>query len=119
QNSKRKLAAIMFTDLVGYSAISNRDEKLALELLEEHRAVLRPLFAEYGGREVKTIGDAFMAEFGSALEARKCAVRIQWRLATRNVGEERGRRIAVRIGIHVGDVLVTDDDIYGDGVNIA
>src|SRR4051794_4553051 len=119
ENSKRKLAAILFTDLVGYSAISNRDERLALELLQEHRKVLRPIFSEHGGREVKTTGDGFLIEFESALDAVNCAVKIQQTLSERNRSEIHGRRIVVRIGIHVGDIVVTSDDVYGDGVNIA
>src|SRR3954466_16248366 len=100
ENSKRKLAAILFTDLVGYSAISNRDERLALELLQEHRSLLRPVFAEHGGREGKTTGDGFLIEVGSALDAVNCGVRIQEKLGERNSSETHGPRIIVRVGIH-------------------
>ena len=100
---QRRLAAIAFTDFVGYSAIAQRDDPLALELLEEHREILRPLFARFGGQEIKTIGDAFMVEFSSALDAANCAVEIQRTLAKRNHDVATGRQIEVRIGIHIGD----------------
>jgi TolB-like protein/class 3 adenylate cyclase len=118
-SSQRHLAAIMFTDFVGYSAVAQRDDPLALELLEEHRKILRPLFARFGGQEIKTIGDAFMVEFPSALEAANCAVEIQRTLAKRNHDVATDRQIEVRIGIHIGDVMHRDGDVYGDGVNIA
>src|SRR3954468_25082778 len=115
----RRLAAIMFTDMVGYSALSQRDEKLALELLEEHRRLLREIFPRFRGTEIKTIGDAFLVEFGSALEAAQCAIEIQRALAKRNTDAAADRRIALKIGIHIGDVVHRDGDVYGDGVNIA
>jgi len=116
---QRKLAAIMFTDMVGYSALAQRDDKLALELLEEHRRLLREIFPRFHGTEIKTIGDAFLVEFGSALEAAQCAIEIQRALAKRNTDVAADRRIAVKIGIHIGDVVHRDGDVYGDGVNIA
>src|SRR6478735_8383055 len=115
----RKLAAIMFTDMVGYSALSQRDDKLALDLLEEHREILRKIFPEFNGTEIKTIGDAFLVEFQSALEAAQCALEIQRALAKRNADILPDRRIEVRIGIHVGDVVHREGDVYGDGVNVA
>src|SRR6266550_5598869 len=116
---QRKLAAIMFTDMVGYSALAQRDDKLALELLEEHRRLLREIFPRFHGTEIKTIGDAFLVEFGSALEAAQCAIEIQRALAKRNADVAANRHIAVKIGIHIGDVVHRDGDVYGDGVNIA
>jgi class 3 adenylate cyclase len=94
----------MFTDMVGYSALTQRDEGLALELLEEHRRLLRGLFPKFNGREVETTGDGFLVEFGSALEAAKCAIEIQRTLATRNLAAAPDRQVQLRIGIHVGDV---------------
>jgi len=116
---QRKLAAIMFTDMVGYSALSQRDDKLALELLEEHREILRKIFPEFNGTEIKTIGDAFLVEFNSALAAAQCAIAIQRALVKRNADVPPDRRIELKIGIHIGDVEHRGGDVYGDGVNIA
>ena len=118
-DEQRKLAAIMFTDMVGYSALSQRDEKLAQELLEEHRRLLREIFPQFNGIEIKTIGDAFLVEFQSALEAAQCAMAIQRALAKRNADAPAERQIQVRIGVHIGDVVHRGGDVYGDGVNIA
>ena len=118
-NEQRKLAAIMFTDMVGYAALAQRDDKLALELLEEHRQLLREIFPRFNGTEIKTIADAFLIEFDSALEAAQCAIEIQRTLAKRNHDVPADRRIEIRIGIHIGDVVHRGGDVYGDGVNIA
>jgi adenylate cyclase len=109
----------MFTDMVGYSALSQGDDKLALQLLEEHRELLRKIFPEFNGTEIKTIGDAFLVEFQSALEAAQCAIAIQRALAKRNADAPAERQIQVRIGVHIGDVVHRGGDVYGDGVNIA
>ncbi|MFZ3357112.1 MAG: AAA family ATPase, partial [Thermoplasmata archaeon] len=116
--SNRRLAALMFTDMVGFSALTQRDEPTALRLLEEHRGILRPLFPRFGGREVKTIGDAFLVEFGSALEATECAIEMQRVLFKRNLNRPEDK-ILIRIGVHVGDVIHFEQDVYGDAVNIA
>ncbi len=118
-DEQRKLAAIMFTDMVGYSALSQRDDKLAQELLEEHRRLLREIFPQFNGIEIKTIGDAFLVEFQSALEAAQCAMAIQRALAHRDADAPADRQIQVRIGVHIGDVVHRGGDVYGDGVNIA
>jgi adenylate cyclase len=115
----RRLAAIMFTDLVGYSAMAHRDEALAIELLERHREWVRGILPRYGGREIETIGDAFLIEFGSALAAVECAVAVQERFAAYNEHAPYGRRMQLRIGIHVGDVEHAGDKVMGDGVNLA
>ena len=101
---QRKLAAIMFTDMVGYSALSQRDDKLALELLQEHREILRKIFPEFNGTEIKTIGDAFLVEFNSALEAAQCAIEIQRAFAKRNADAAASRQIELKIGIHIGEI---------------
>src|SRR5438477_2367413 len=116
---QRRLAAIMFTDMVGYTALAQRNEALALELLEEHRRILRSIFPRFNGTEIKTIGDAFLVEFQSALEAAQCALEIQRTLAKRNHDVSSDHRIESRIGIHVGDIVHREGDVYGDGVNIA
>jgi len=116
---ERKLAAIMFTDMVGYSALAQENESLSLELLEVHRQLLRPIFARHGGKEIETIGDAFFVEFNSALGAVSCAIEIQKILFERNQEVEFKRRIELRIGLHVGDVVHIGKHVHGDGVNIA
>ena len=107
----------MFTDMVGYTALSQANESLAMELLESHRSLIRPLFARHRGREVKTIGDAFLVEFDSALQATECAVDLQQALHSQEASSP--ERVLVRVGIHVGDVIHKETDVYGDAVNIA
>jgi TolB-like protein/class 3 adenylate cyclase/Flp pilus assembly protein TadD len=109
----------MFTDMVGYSALSQRNEALALELLAENQRLLRTQFPLFNGREVKTTGDGFLVEFPSALQATQCAVEIQRAVVAGNSIQPAERQIHVRIGIHVGDVVHREADMYGDGVNIA
>jgi len=109
----------MFTDIVGYTRMTQANERAALELLEEHRGVLRPIISSYGGVEVKTIGDAFLVEFKSALEAVTCGVEMQRRLGERNSALPEPRRVQIRIGIHLGDVVHASGDVYGDAVNVA
>jgi adenylate cyclase len=116
---QRRLAAIMFTDIVGYTSISQRNEASALQLLEEHRGIVRSFFTKHNGTEIKTMGDAFLVEFASALEAVRCAFDIQQSLNELNADRPLDRRILVRIGIHLGDVVHSQNDVYGDAVNIA
>src|SRR6266536_645726 len=115
----RKLAAIMFTDMVGYSALAQRNEAFALELLEEHRRLLRAIFPKHEGFEIKTIGDGFLVEFSSALAAVQCGIEIQEAITKRNSANPSQGNFQVRIGIHAGDVVRRADDMIGDGVNIA
>lgn len=116
---QRQLAAIMFTDMAGYSALTQRNEALALKLLADHQELLRSLFPRFRGHEVKTMGDAFLVEFASALDAAECAVAIQTALMERNQRVAAEERIELRIGLHVGDVVHKESDVFGDGVNIA
>lgn len=115
----RHLAAIMFTDMVGYSALAQADEPTALKVLERHNRILRPLFSRHKGREVKTVGDAFLVEFDSTLDAVECALDVQRALHDYNASSSDEWKIRIRVGIHVGDVVQTDGDILGDAVNIA
>jgi adenylate cyclase len=109
----------MFTDLVGFTELAQRNEEDALLLRKEHQALLRPLLAGRGGREVKTLGDGFLIEFPSAVESVLCAVEIQEAVARYNALPATKDRIVLRIGIHVGDVVGEGGDIVGDAVNIA
>lgn len=117
--ARRRLAAIMFTDMVGYSSRAQADEAAALALLDRHNRLLRPIFSKFHGREVKTVGDAFVVEFESALDATRCALDIQRMLHYYNLRIAEPWKIRIRIGIHVGDVVETDGDVLGDSVNIA
>ncbi len=83
----RRLSAIMFTDMVGYSALTQKNEALALDLLEEHRKIVRPFFEKHDGREIETAGDSFFVEFNSAVESTNCAIEIQTALNERNKTE--------------------------------
>src|SRR5947207_13267493 len=108
----------MCTDMVGYSGSAPCDDKVPLALLEEHRRLLREIFPRFHGTEIKTIGDAFLVEFGSALEAAQCAIEIQRTLAKRNHDVTSNRRMEHKIGIHIGDVVHHDGDVKCEGVNI-
>jgi adenylate cyclase len=117
--ASRRLAAIMFTDMVGYSAMAQEDEEAALRALALHNRTLRPFFEKFQGREVKTMGDAFLLEFGSTLDAVQCALEIQRHLRTTQLAGPGDRPIQIRIGIHAGDVIEDDGDVLGDAVNVA
>ncbi len=114
----RRLAAIMFTDLVGSTQLAQRDEKAALELVRQQESVARPILEAHRGRLVKSTGDGMLVEFGNALDAVEYAVDFQRQAFERSTGEKRPP-LRVRIGIHVGDVESEGSDILGDAVNIA
>jgi len=116
---ERRLAVIMFTDIVGFTALAQKNESQALAVLEQHRRIMRPVFTSFGGREIKTVGDAFLVEFGSARDAVLCAVEVQKRLHEWRSEYPDSGSVAVRVGIHLGDVVHSAGDIYGDAVNIA
>ena len=116
---ERRLGAIMFTDVVGYTAMSSRDENAALELLRKYRALLNSIFPKFEGRVVKTMGDGFLVEFASAVEAVNCSVNLQSEMAHFNSVLEERSWMLVRVGIHVGDVVHSEEDVLGDAVNVA
>jgi TolB-like protein/Tfp pilus assembly protein PilF len=116
---QRRLAAIMFTDVVGYTLLGQKNESLSLSLLEDQRKLIRTSLNHHNGREVKTIGDAFLIEFPSALDAIKCAYDIQRTAGELNLSLTEDRRLHLRIGIHLGDVVESEGDISGDAVNVA
>jgi len=109
----------MFTDIVGYTLLGQKNESLSLSLLEEQRRLVRETLNRHNGREVKTIGDAFLIEFASALDAVRCAYDIQGKTREHNVSLPEERRVHLRIGIHLGDVVEAEGDISGDAVNVA
>ena len=109
----------MFTDIAGYTSLTQKNEMLSLELLEEHRSILRQVFVQYNGIEIETIGDAFFVEFEGALNAIRCAIEIQKKLYDRNINQPSERKIKIRIGLHIGDVMHMGKHLHGDGVNIA
>jgi adenylate cyclase len=120
QRVERRLAAILAGDVAGYSRLMGADEEGTLSRLNAHRReFLEPKIAEHRGRIVKRTGDGILIEFGSAVDAARCAVEIQYGMIERNAPVPQDKRIELRIGIHVGDIIIEEGDIFGDGVNIA
>ena len=117
---ERKLAAILAADVAGYSRLMGQDEAGTLARLKEHRReLIDPKIAEHKGRIVKTTGDGILIEFPSVVEAVACAVAVQRGMAERNASIPEDQRIVFRVGINLGDIIVEDADIHGDGVNVA
>jgi adenylate cyclase len=116
-SEERRLAAIMFTDIMGFTAMTQANESRAIGLLKTQRELARPVFKKHGGTEVKTMGDGFLVEFASALAATECAIELENAVGEYN--QEKNESLRVRIGIHVGDVIHSEGDVYGDAVNIA
>ena len=117
---ERRLAAILAADVVGYSRLMSLDEEGTLVALKAYRReVIDPKIAQHRGRIVKTTGDGALAEFASAVDATRCAIDIQGAMAERNVSVPAERRVELRIGVNVGDIIIENGDIFGDGVNIA
>jgi adenylate cyclase len=117
---ERRLAAILAADVAGYSRLTGSDEEGTLARLTAHRReLIDPKIAEHRGRIVKATGDGFLAEFASLVDALRCAIEIQSGMAARNADLPPDRHIAFRIGLHLGDIIHQEGDIFGDGVNIA
>ncbi|MCZ6749645.1 MAG: hypothetical protein O7D96_10135, partial [SAR324 cluster bacterium] len=119
RDAKRKLAAILMADVVGYSRLMGEDEQATLRALKSCRELFGRLCAQHHGRVVNAPGDSILAEFGSVVDSVAAAVEIQRQLAGKNRKLPSGRAMQFRIGINVGDVMVEEDALYGDGVNIA
>jgi class 3 adenylate cyclase/Flp pilus assembly protein TadD len=119
EQGTRKLAAIMFTDMKGFSRKMQENELAAFEILRNHDSILQQVIQKHGGRIIKSVGDAFMVDFSSAVNAVKCAVEAQETFWAYNKDKSDFERIEIRIGIHLGDVIDVGNDMYGDGVNIA
>ncbi len=115
----RKLAAIMFTDIVGFSRQMGADEARMLRLLEVHNQLIQQAVTTHHGTVIKTVGDAFLVDFPSVVHAVQCAQAIQTQFKAHNTARESAEQIHVRIGIHLGDIVQKDGDVFGDGVNIA
>jgi len=117
---ERRLAAILAADVASYSRLMGADEEGTLAALRAHRReVLDPKIAAHRGRIVKTTGDGLLIEFASVVDAVRCAVEVQLGIKERNVSVPQDKRLEFRIGINVGDVIIEDDDLFGDGVNVA
>ena len=117
---ERRLSAILAADVVGYSRLMGEDEAGTLAGLKAHRTeLIDPKAAQYGGRTIKLMGDGILMEFASVVDAVSFAVDVQFAMQTRNDGVPEDHQVLYRVGINIGDVIVEDDDIYGDGVNVA
>ena len=117
---ERRLAAILAADVVGYSRLMGEDEAgTHTRLTARRKELVEPLVAEYRGRVVKLAGDGMLVEFASAVDAVECAVAIQKGMAEREADQPKDRRLRLRIGINIGDIILQEGDIYGDGVNVA
>ena len=116
---ERRLSAILAADIAGYSALMGADEARTVRDLKGHQAVVLPMVGEFAGRIIDTAGDGILAEFPSVVNAVKCAVAIQSKMAERNAAIEPERRMQFRVGINIGDVVYDEVRIYGDGINVA
>ena len=119
ESQSRRLAAILAADIAGYSALMGADETRTVHDLKGHQAVVLPMIGEFGGHIIDTAGDGILAEFPSVVNAVKCAVAIQSKMAERNVAIELDRRMQFRICINIGEIIYDQARIYGEGINVA
>jgi adenylate cyclase len=119
ESQSRRLAAILAADIAGYSALMGADEARTVRDLKGHQAVVLPMIGEFGGHVIDTAGDGILAEFPSVVNAVKCAVAIQAKMAERNAAIELDRRMQFRIGINIGEIIYDNARIYGEGINVA
>jgi len=119
QIKSRRLSAIMFTDIVDYSALMNRNESAAITLLDNKEKIVSPIIKEFDGKTLKKSGDGYLIEFSSVVDAVRCGIKVQKTISEFNSNKDVSDNIILRIGIHLGDILIRDNDIFGDGVNIA
>lgn len=118
-DNTRRLMAIMFTDIKGYSSMMGADESATVELVLEHREIVRACIADHEGHEHETIGDAFVVLFESVVNAVRCSIDVQQRLSDRNAPLPEDKQVWIRIGVHLGDIILREGGIYGDAVNMA
>ena len=118
-HAQRRLAAIMFCDMVGYSHLMDESETQALQLLGEYRQIASKTIQEHSGEIIDTVGDGFFAAFGSAVQAVRAAVTLQKELSARNRREGNRQPLLARIGVHLGDLLQEGQHLFGSGVNVA
>jgi class 3 adenylate cyclase len=116
---ERKLATILYADVYGYSRLMGEDEEATLSTLTSHRKLIDSSIELHRGRFVNSAGDSILAEFASVVEAMNCAIEIQAALKAANANLAPARRMEFRMGVNLGDVMVQDDQVYGDGVNVA
>ena len=119
ESQSRRLAAILAADIAGYSALVGADEARTVRDLKGHQAVVLPMIGEFGGQIIDTAGDGILAEFPSVVNAVKCAVAIQSKMAERNAAIELDPRMQFRIGIVFGEIIYDQARIYGEGINVA
>ena len=112
----RRLSAIVMADVVGYSLMMNEDEIATLEIIKDIQTdLINPLVSQHGGRIVKTMGDGFLIEFASVVEATQCSIEIQKSVLLLNSEDKSKKNINLRFGIHLGDIIETENDIYENG----